>query len=164
MNLGTQICNLRRARQITQEELAAELGVTAAAVSKWENGYTLPDVLMLCALADYFEVSTDELLGRQKKTYYAVIHADSEGLAEKIAGLAAEFGIVAKARYFREEDAAAAIREDAEITCLISGRLGNCIPEFSYDLGGRVISLYLCISDTEQGILSDLRSALKSHS
>ena len=44
MNLGTQICALRRTRQITQEQLAAELGVTAAAVSKWEHGYTLPAV------------------------------------------------------------------------------------------------------------------------
>ena len=45
MNLGTQICALRRTRQITQEPLAADLGVTAAAVSIWEHGYTLPDIL-----------------------------------------------------------------------------------------------------------------------
>ena len=51
MELGKNIYELRRERGVTQEELAAELGVTAAAVSKWEKGNTLPDVLMVCALA-----------------------------------------------------------------------------------------------------------------
>ena len=52
MNLGKTILEFRRKNNVTQEDLAAELGVTAAAVSKWENGYTLPDVMRLCALAD----------------------------------------------------------------------------------------------------------------
>ena len=38
MNLGKTILELRKKNNVTQEELAAELGVTAAAVSKWENG------------------------------------------------------------------------------------------------------------------------------
>lgn len=67
MNLGKMIFELRKAKNVTQEEMAAELGVTAAAVSKWENGYTLPDVMMLCAIADYFQVTTDELLGQTKE-------------------------------------------------------------------------------------------------
>lgn len=67
MNLGKTILELRKAKNVTQDEMAAELGVTAAAVSKWENGYTMPDILMLCAIADYFQVTTDELLNRAKK-------------------------------------------------------------------------------------------------
>lgn len=67
MNLGKTILELRKARNLTQEDMAAELGVTAAAVSKWENGYTLPDIMMLCAIADYFQVTTDELLNRAKE-------------------------------------------------------------------------------------------------
>ena len=67
MNLGKTILELRKAKNVTQEEMAAELGVTAAAVSKWENDYTLPDILMLCAIADYFQVTTDELLGRARE-------------------------------------------------------------------------------------------------
>ena len=80
MNIGKQIYELRKQKGVKQEELAAELGVTAAAVSKWENGYTLPDIMMVCALADYFGVTTDELLGRNKLTQYAVIVANTASL------------------------------------------------------------------------------------
>ena len=93
MNLGKTILELRREKHVKQEELAAELGVTAAAVSKWENGYTLPDVLMLCALADYFEVTTDALLGRSDTKKRAIVVAENEGLAEKIVELAAKYDI-----------------------------------------------------------------------
>ncbi|MCM1539962.1 MAG: helix-turn-helix domain-containing protein [Blautia sp.] len=70
MNIGKQILALRKKRGITQETLAAEMGVTVGAVSKWETGSTLPDITMLCALADFFQVTTDELLDRVgRKTF-----------------------------------------------------------------------------------------------
>ena len=93
MNIGKNIFELRKAKNVTQEALAAELGVTAAAVSKWENGYTLPDILMLCALADFFGVTTDELLGRSKKPLIAVIAAETPELGESIRALAKQYGI-----------------------------------------------------------------------
>lgn len=72
MNIGTQIQALRKRQSITQETLAAEMGVTVGAVSKWENDITLPDILMLCNLADYFHVTTDELLGRGRKSTFMI--------------------------------------------------------------------------------------------
>ncbi len=93
MNIGTIILTLRKQKNITQEALAAELGVTAAAVSKWEKGYTLPDILMLCALADFFEVTTDELLGRAAEKKQAIIVAQTEELGQKIAALAQRYHI-----------------------------------------------------------------------
>ena len=93
MIIGSNILNLRKQKNVTQEALAAELGVTAAAVSKWEKGYTLPDILMVCALADYFGVTTDELLGRSGVRKRAIIVADSNTLAEKIVELAAKYHI-----------------------------------------------------------------------
>ena len=57
MNLGSQIQALRRKKGITQEILAAEMGVTVGAVSKWENNITLPDVQMLCSLRFYRNIS-----------------------------------------------------------------------------------------------------------
>ena len=93
MNIGTMILTLRKQKNITQEALAAELGVTAAAVSKWEKGYTLPDILMLCALADYFEVTTDELLGRCAVKKQAIVVTENEDLGKKITELAAKYNI-----------------------------------------------------------------------
>ena len=93
MNIGRNIQELRKQKNIKQEELAAELGVTAAAVSKWENGYTLPDILMLCALADFFEVTTDELLGRNTARKQAIVVAETEELGQKIADLVGRYNI-----------------------------------------------------------------------
>ena len=72
MKIGTQIQTLRKQLGITQEALAAEMGVTVGAVSKWENDITLPDILMLCNLADFFQVTTDELLGRNGKNTFMI--------------------------------------------------------------------------------------------
>lgn len=72
MNLGKQIQYYRRQAGITQEVLASELGVSVAAVSKWENDCSVPDILMLCSIADYFKVTTDELLGRTNHLAFAV--------------------------------------------------------------------------------------------
>ena len=46
MNIGKQIQTLRKEKNITQEILAAEMGVTVGAVSKWENGISIPDIFM----------------------------------------------------------------------------------------------------------------------
>lgn len=130
MNLGSKILELRRQKNITQEELAAALGVTAAAVSKWENNYTLPDVLMLGALADYFTVTTDELLGRAKTLHFAVLAAETPVLGQKAAAIAREYGIVARSIHTDYEEAKAATAEDEMvkylIACYTSGFYGDC--------------------------------------
>jgi len=63
LHLSENIIRLRRERKLTQEELADFLGVTKAAVSKWENGQTSPDILLLPQLACFFDVTIDQLLG-----------------------------------------------------------------------------------------------------
>lgn len=62
LNIGNNIAFLRKQRGITQEELANELGVSAQAVSKWENNSSCPDVSLLTSIADYFGVTVDALL------------------------------------------------------------------------------------------------------
>lgn len=62
-NLGARVRELRRAAGMTQERLADLMGVSYQAVSKWENGATLPDVTLIAPLARVFGVSTDALLG-----------------------------------------------------------------------------------------------------
>ena len=63
INIGENIKRLRMKKQITQEQLAVAMGVSSAAVSKWERENTLPDVSLLPLLANYFGVSIDELMG-----------------------------------------------------------------------------------------------------
>lgn len=61
--IGENIRRLRRQRDLTQEEVAAHLGISPQSISKWERAGGYPDITMLPALADYFKVSVDELLG-----------------------------------------------------------------------------------------------------
>ncbi len=61
--LGENIRRLRLKKQITQEQLAVAMGVSCAAVSKWERENTLPDISLLPNLAQYFGVTIDELMG-----------------------------------------------------------------------------------------------------
>lgn len=62
INLGKTIARLRKGRGLTQTDLATHLGVTKAAVSKWELGQSLPDMAQLPRIASFFSVTIDELL------------------------------------------------------------------------------------------------------
>lgn len=62
--MGKRISDLRKSKGMTQEQLAQQVGVTAQAVSKWENDLSCPDISILPQLAEALGVTTDELLGR----------------------------------------------------------------------------------------------------
>lgn len=62
MNLSDRIQYLRKARGISQEGLADQLGVSRQAVSKWESEQSMPDLDKIISMSDYFEVTTDYLL------------------------------------------------------------------------------------------------------
>ena len=59
--LSNNLQRLRKARGLTQDKLAEQLGVSSQAVSKWENGISYPDISLLPQIADLFEVSMDDL-------------------------------------------------------------------------------------------------------
>ena len=65
--LNEQIRELRNIRGISQIQLANKLGVTKQSVSNWENDNILPSIEMLVKIANFFEVSTNYLLGLDKK-------------------------------------------------------------------------------------------------
>ena len=62
-NFGNRIKALRRKMNLTQEELAERLNVSFQTISKWETNASLPDVTMFPLLANFFNVTTDELMG-----------------------------------------------------------------------------------------------------
>lgn len=64
MNFGQVLTNLREEKGIYQKELAAYLNVSIGTISNYENNVHHPDLATLCQIADYFEVTTDYLLGR----------------------------------------------------------------------------------------------------
>lgn len=67
LELGEIIKTKRKERDLTQEKVADELGVSKAAVSKWENGDSYPDVTLLPQIAELFDITMDELFGYSPK-------------------------------------------------------------------------------------------------
>ena len=61
LKIGNRIKEKRRERNLTQEELASMLGVTKAAVSKWENEESYPDITLLPQIAQVFHMTMDDL-------------------------------------------------------------------------------------------------------
>ena len=78
MNLSENIRKLRTAMGINQVEFAKRIGVTKQCVSNWENDNILPSIEMLVRLANYFSVTTDELLGLAERNTIIV-----EGLTDE---------------------------------------------------------------------------------
>lgn len=62
LNIGETILKLRKERKLTQEELALMIGISAGAVSKWENGNSMPDISILAPLARDLNTTIDTLL------------------------------------------------------------------------------------------------------
>lgn len=77
--LGKRIAANRRRLGLTQDALAEKLGLTAQAVSKWENDQSCPDITMLPRLAEIFRISTDELLGLENRQVHEGEVVSGEG-------------------------------------------------------------------------------------
>ena len=77
------IKQLRKAKGISQEQLAEQLHVTRQAVSNWENGKTQPDIETLTQIAEYFEVSVERLIyGKEKTKWHFAVQKQPEQAVE----------------------------------------------------------------------------------
>ena len=79
--IGEKIKTLRKKANITQEKLADYLGITFQSISRWESGICYPDLELLPAIANYFKITADELLGigimnKQEKGEIALIKGE----------------------------------------------------------------------------------------
>lgn len=66
--IGERIAELRKQKDMTQEELASVIGVSAQSVSKWETNTTMPDIMLLPVISDIFDVTIDGLYGKTAET------------------------------------------------------------------------------------------------
>ena len=83
--LGKNIRALRKSKNMTQEQLAENIGVSFQAVSRWENSITYPDIEIIPTIARLFGVSTDELFGipeEKKKSEFKVLMKEIDELGE----------------------------------------------------------------------------------
>ena len=79
--LNEQIKKLRMTCGITQVQLAKSLGVTKQSVSNWENDNIQPSIDMLIRIAEFFQVSTDYMLGLETKNTIDVTELTDEEIA-----------------------------------------------------------------------------------
>lgn len=84
MKLGEVIRKYRKEKQLTQEEMANILGVTAPAVNKWENGVSCPDISLLAPIARLLGISTDTLLSYREELTEKEVNQIVAEIAQKI--------------------------------------------------------------------------------
>lgn len=86
MRIGEVIRTYRKSRNLTQEEMARRLGVTAPAVNKWENNVSLPDITLLAPIARVLETTPDTLLSFREELTQEEVRAivlEAEGKFQK---------------------------------------------------------------------------------
>lgn len=83
MSIGERISDLRKSKNISQEQLARYLGVSRQAVSKWENDLSSPDTLNLIKLADLLDTEVAYLATGQKPVYTHPVYVDKVKVVER---------------------------------------------------------------------------------
>ncbi len=66
-NTGSFLRELRKEKQLTQEQLAERFGVTSRSVSRWETGSNMPDLSILVELADFYDVDIRDIIDGERK-------------------------------------------------------------------------------------------------
>ncbi len=84
-HLAARLRELRAKRGYTQDQVAKRLAVHESAISRWESGNRFPTGEDLVALADLFEVSTDDLLGRTRQYCQSGAALVDQRLLERLA-------------------------------------------------------------------------------
>ena len=173
IKIGTIIKTLRREQKVTQEDLAAAISVTPQAISRWESENGYPDIELLPAIADFFAVSIDELVGYRKserEEELEKIKAELERLSEvgtieerinyarkaliKFPGDDVIKGWLAVDLYFYylyiDQNDKAAISE-AEALC--KSVIENCTdPKIKYDVMSTLVSIYSITGNQEKAL------------
>lgn len=110
MTIADRIQTLRKAKGISQEELADRMGVSRQAVSKWESEQSSPDLDKVILLSDYFEVTTDYLLkGIEQNPDFGEERNTDAGIFTAVATAVNFIGLIAAVMIWIEEQTSAAV-------------------------------------------------------
>lgn len=83
MNIADKLKELLEEKSVTPYRVAKEIGVSQTTIKNWVTGYTAPKERHIKALADYFGITTDELLGKEKQpTTLGELHPANRKLME----------------------------------------------------------------------------------
>jgi len=94
-NVSKSIKDLRKERDLTQDQLAEALHVTRQAVSNWENGKTEPDIETLSQLAEFFEVDIERIIyGHSQKKWHFAVNVAPQEAAKNGVGLGTILAVV----------------------------------------------------------------------
>ena len=97
IKIGSFLRELRKEKELTQEQLAEKFGVSSRSVSRWENGNTMPELGILVELADYYEVDIKEIIDGERKS--EIMEKEEKETLQKVADYAeAEKKLVVKRR------------------------------------------------------------------
>ncbi len=80
VKVGKKIAELRKANNMTQFDFADKLGISFQAVSNWERGNSMPDISKLPEIAELFNVSIDEILGKENSVLNEVVNGEKVNL------------------------------------------------------------------------------------
>lgn len=83
---GTFLKTLRKEKELTQEQLAEHLNVSARTVSRWETGSNMPDLSILIEIADFYDVDIRELIDGERKD--DTMDKETKDTLKKVAGYA----------------------------------------------------------------------------
>ena len=143
LKIGEKIKAKRRERDYTQEELADMLGVTKAAVSKWENKESYPDIELLPAIAQVFHTTIDALFD------YTLL--DTKQLVQRLEAAGVAFAEGLKQSEIREIERTFGFRFPKEIAYFLS---------FAYPVGPRFFQ-YRDLSDDNQKAFHDFQERIR---
>ena len=86
IRIGGFLRDLRKEKELTQEQLAEKFGVSSRSVSRWENGNTMPELGILVELADYYEVDIKEIIDGERKS--EIVEKEEKETLRKVADYA----------------------------------------------------------------------------
>lgn len=93
-SIGEKIREYRQKQGLTQDALAAELHISSQAISKWENGQTMPDISLLVPLSKVLKTSVNDLLGGDRRRELEKRWHEAEDLDEEMALLAIDDALI----------------------------------------------------------------------